>query len=49
VVNFATGPQAATLLGQLVDVRITQSFNYTLRGELLASADTIADVRKSAS
>jgi len=42
VVNFAAGPQAAMLMGELVDVRITESFNYTLRGELVASADTIA-------
>jgi tRNA-2-methylthio-N6-dimethylallyladenosine synthase len=49
VVNFATGPQAATLLGQLVDVRITESFNYTLRGELVASAAMHADVRETVS
>ena len=42
MVNFAAGPAAALLLGELVDVRITESFNYTLRGELVASADTIA-------
>ncbi|MDQ2821687.1 MAG: tRNA (N6-isopentenyl adenosine(37)-C2)-methylthiotransferase MiaB [Pseudomonadota bacterium] len=42
VVNFAAGPAADMLLGELVDVRITESFNYTLRGELVASADTIA-------
>jgi tRNA-2-methylthio-N6-dimethylallyladenosine synthase len=45
VVNFAAGPAAAMLLGELVDVRITESFNYTLRGELVAGAD----VRKIAS
>jgi len=44
VVNFAAGPQAAALMGELVDVRITESFNYTLRGELVASADTLAKV-----
>jgi tRNA-2-methylthio-N6-dimethylallyladenosine synthase len=42
VVNFAVDIDPALLLGQLVDVRITESFNYTLRGELVASADTIA-------
>ncbi|MDO9193356.1 MAG: TRAM domain-containing protein, partial [Undibacterium sp.] len=33
VVNFA-GPKE--LIGTLVDTRITESYNYTLRGELLA-------------
>lgn len=47
VVNFAAGPSAAMLLGELVDVRITESFNYTLRGELLTSAATIAEVGKT--
>jgi tRNA-2-methylthio-N6-dimethylallyladenosine synthase len=42
VVNFAVDGDPALLLGELVDVRITESFNYTLRGELVASADTIA-------
>jgi tRNA-2-methylthio-N6-dimethylallyladenosine synthase len=49
VVNFAAGAAAQMLLGELVDVRITESFNYTLRGDLVASADTIADVRKTSS
>jgi tRNA-2-methylthio-N6-dimethylallyladenosine synthase len=43
VVNFfpgATGGEA--LVGQLVDVRITESLDYTLRGDLVASTDTIA-------
>ncbi len=45
VVNFAVDAiPASELLGQLVTVRITESFNYTLRGELVASADTIAKV-----
>ncbi len=45
VVNFAvdagsgTGSTgAAPLIGQMVDVRITESFNYTLRGELAQDA-----------
>ncbi len=38
VVNFAAAD--AALIGQLADVRITESFNYTLRGELLAAAVT---------
>ncbi|PRC94191.1 tRNA (N6-isopentenyl adenosine(37)-C2)-methylthiotransferase MiaB [Solimicrobium silvestre] len=35
VVNFA-GP--AELIGQLVDVKITQSYNFSLRGELITEA-----------
>ncbi len=35
VVNFAAGPQGMRLIGQMVDVNITQSFAYTLRGELI--------------
>ena len=38
VVNFAAAD--AALIGQLADVRITESHNYTLRGELLAAAVT---------
>jgi tRNA-2-methylthio-N6-dimethylallyladenosine synthase len=34
VVNFAGGADPAGLIGQLVDVRITDTFGYTLRGEL---------------
>jgi tRNA-2-methylthio-N6-dimethylallyladenosine synthase len=42
VVNFAPGELGETLVGQLVDVRITESLDYTLRGDLVASIDTIA-------
>jgi tRNA-2-methylthio-N6-dimethylallyladenosine synthase len=35
VVNFASGPNAARLIGQLIDVSITQAFPYSLRGELV--------------
>jgi tRNA-2-methylthio-N6-dimethylallyladenosine synthase len=42
VVNFAPGEAGDTLVGQLVDVRITESFDYSLRGELVANFDTIA-------
>ena len=42
VVNFDAGASFAALLGQMADVRITESLHYTLRGELVASADTIA-------
>ncbi|GAB3462805.1 tRNA (N6-isopentenyl adenosine(37)-C2)-methylthiotransferase MiaB [Massilia terrae] len=42
VVSFAPGAAGATLVGQLVDVRITDSLGYTLRGELVPNTDTIA-------
>jgi tRNA-2-methylthio-N6-dimethylallyladenosine synthase len=42
VVNFPPGEAGDTLVGQLVDVRITESFDYSLRGELVANLDTIA-------
>jgi tRNA-2-methylthio-N6-dimethylallyladenosine synthase len=35
VVNFAGGPNAARLIGQMIDVNITQAFHYSLRGELV--------------
>jgi tRNA-2-methylthio-N6-dimethylallyladenosine synthase len=35
VVNFPAGPNAARLLGQMVDVTITETNGYTLRGEVL--------------
>jgi tRNA-2-methylthio-N6-dimethylallyladenosine synthase len=35
VVNFAVGPNAARLIGQMIDVNITQAFPYSLRGELV--------------
>ncbi len=42
VVNFDAGINAGALIGQMADVRITESFNYTLRGELVTRLDTIA-------
>jgi len=35
VVNFDGGPNASRLIGQMLDLRITQSFAYTLRGEII--------------
>ncbi|HEV7855707.1 MAG TPA: TRAM domain-containing protein, partial [Herminiimonas sp.] len=35
VVNFSAGPQGNRLIGQMVDVNITQSHAYTLRGEIV--------------
>jgi len=42
VVIFAPGAPGAALIGQLVDVRVTESLDYSLRGELVANLDTIA-------
>jgi tRNA-2-methylthio-N6-dimethylallyladenosine synthase len=42
VVNFFPGEPGEALVGQLVDVRVTESLDYTLRGDLVASTDTIA-------
>ncbi|HEX7644439.1 MAG TPA: tRNA (N6-isopentenyl adenosine(37)-C2)-methylthiotransferase MiaB [Burkholderiaceae bacterium] len=35
VVNFDGGPNAGRLIGQLLDLRITQSYAFSLRGELI--------------
>jgi tRNA-2-methylthio-N6-dimethylallyladenosine synthase len=40
VVNVAAGPNAARLVGQMIDVRITQSFPHSLRGEVMVR-DTV--------
>ena len=35
IVNFDGGPNGARLVGQMVDVRITQALPHSLRGEVL--------------
>ena len=40
VVNFDAGINGARLIGQLIDVTITQSFAYSLRGDLVVGADS---------
>jgi tRNA-2-methylthio-N6-dimethylallyladenosine synthase len=35
VVNFPAGPQSSRLIGQMIDVRITQPLGHSLRGELI--------------
>jgi tRNA-2-methylthio-N6-dimethylallyladenosine synthase len=35
IVNFAGGPNPTRLIGQLVDVNITQTQTYSLKGELV--------------
>ncbi len=42
IVNFAAGPNAARLVGQMIDVRITQALPHSLRGEVLQTADSLA-------
>ncbi|MFT5587864.1 MAG: tRNA-2-methylthio-N6-dimethylallyladenosine synthase [Bradyrhizobium sp.] len=37
VVNFAAGAAGASLIGQLLDLTITHSFGYSLRGELIVT------------
>jgi len=37
IVNFDGGPQSARLVGQMIDVRITQALPHSLRGELVLS------------
>jgi tRNA-2-methylthio-N6-dimethylallyladenosine synthase len=35
VVNFDGGPNSARLVGQMIDITVTQSFAYSLRGEIV--------------
>ncbi|TFW19727.1 tRNA (N6-isopentenyl adenosine(37)-C2)-methylthiotransferase MiaB [Massilia arenosa] len=42
VVVFDGGANGASLVGQLVDTRITETLHYSLRGELVASAAELA-------
>ena len=35
IVNFPGGPQAARLVGQMIDVRVTQALPHSLRGEVV--------------
>jgi tRNA-2-methylthio-N6-dimethylallyladenosine synthase len=42
IVNFDGGPNAARLVGQMLDVRITSALPHSLRGEVLVSASTTA-------
>jgi tRNA-2-methylthio-N6-dimethylallyladenosine synthase len=39
IVNFPGGPHAARLVGQLIDVTITEARPHSLRGEVLVKAD----------
>lgn len=35
VVNFDAGPNGARLIGQLIDLKITETYTYSLRGEIV--------------
>ena len=37
IVNFASGPDHARLVGQMIDVRITEALPHSLRGEVLTT------------
>jgi tRNA-2-methylthio-N6-dimethylallyladenosine synthase len=42
IVNFDGGPQSARLVGQMIDVRITQALPHSLRGEVLVAESVSA-------
>ncbi len=42
IVNFPGGPNAARLVGQMIDVRITQALPHSLRGEVLVKGEALA-------
>jgi tRNA-2-methylthio-N6-dimethylallyladenosine synthase len=37
IVNFSGGPNAARLVGQMIDVSITSALPHSLRGEVVVS------------
>ena len=39
VVNFAAGAQGARLTGEMIDLKITQAFAHSLRGELVLKGE----------
>jgi tRNA-2-methylthio-N6-dimethylallyladenosine synthase len=42
IVNFDGGPHGARLIGQMLDVRITQALPHSLRGEVVVEERTAA-------
>ncbi|MCK6430033.1 MAG: tRNA (N6-isopentenyl adenosine(37)-C2)-methylthiotransferase MiaB, partial [Burkholderiaceae bacterium] len=42
IVNFAGGPRAQQLVGQMIDVRITQALPHSLRGEVVLRESALA-------
>jgi len=49
VVNLNGGRAPHELVGQLIDVKITESYAYSLRGEIIAAADSVGQTPGSAS
>jgi tRNA-2-methylthio-N6-dimethylallyladenosine synthase len=41
IVNFDGGPLAARLVGQMIDVRITQAYPHSLRGTPVVASETV--------
>jgi tRNA-2-methylthio-N6-dimethylallyladenosine synthase len=41
IVNFDGGPASARLVGQMIDVRITQALPHSLRGEVMVGASVV--------
>jgi tRNA-2-methylthio-N6-dimethylallyladenosine synthase len=41
-VNFPGGPNAARLVGQMIDVTITEAMAHSLRGEVLSREGALA-------
>ena len=48
IVNFPAGPNAARLVGQLIDVTITEARPHSLRGEVVVLADGTQEVPATA-
>ena len=42
IVNFDGGPASARLVGQMIDVRISQALPHSLRAEVLTQDQTLA-------
>jgi len=42
IVNFDGGPQSARLVGQMLDVRITQALPHSLRGEVCTEPHSLS-------
>ncbi len=47
VVNFPASAQAKRLVGQMIDIRVTERMGYSLRGELLLAEDATAATEPS--
>ena len=47
IVNFDGGPHGTRLVGQMIDVHITQALPHSLRGEVQAELNALVDGRKA--